>query len=298
MKKVLTVIAASFIAFTTTSYAHITNENTIYEDVEYSQAKEQLVALRSINAIGYESGANVFEPQKKLTKLDLAFHVSTFYALGGDEEESTLTKEQTAQLAVDKGYVDSLEGNATYQDVNKAYFDGKIDLKEEKKELTKEEFVFFLTYDLKDLLTKAHVTEGPTGTVDSVKVAGEEEITFVVDGKSYAFYGHGKVINGPVDLTQWKGKKIGESYLKDNALILVKADEKIAPLPQTEKDKIDALLVQKTVEKSTNAVKETKKEEKTTKTDEKEEKGFPIAPVVGVIVVVLLVVFFVGRKKK
>jgi len=298
MKKILTVIAASFIAFATTSYAHITNENTIYEDVEYSQAKEQLVALRSINAIGYESGANVFEPQKKLTKLDLAFHVSTFYALGGDEEENTLSKEQTAKLAVDKGYVNSLEGNATYQDVNKAYFDGKIALKEEKKELTKEEFVFFLTYDINDLLTKAKVTEGPVGKVDSVKVKGEEEITFTIDGKDYPFYGHGKVINGPVDLKKWEGKKIGESYLKDQALILVKADDKIASLPQTEKEKIDALLVKKTVEKSTTAVKETKKEEKPTKTDKKEEKGLPVAPIIGILVIVLLIVFFVGKKKK
>lgn len=208
--------------FSSTAWAHVSNEKTIYDDIQLSEAKEEIVYLRGLNVIAYEKGANLFKPQDKLTKGELAFWVATYKQLGGHET----MKEELQKAAVDKGFIHSLEGNATYADVNNAYFAGKATVEHPQAELTKEEFALFMgkylteKVDGKTLFETVGYEPGPTGVVEKVsfEMAGEGDnqykvFRFQVGGKEYQVSQHPKILYGPVDLSVWEGKKIKESWL-------------------------------------------------------------------------------------
>jgi hypothetical protein len=49
-------------------FAHVTNESNIYDDIEFSEAKEEILLLRGLNIIPYESGAQLFRPKEMLKR--------------------------------------------------------------------------------------------------------------------------------------------------------------------------------------------------------------------------------------
>lgn len=216
-------LAGFIVSFTSASVlAHVQNEKNLYSDIEYSEATQEIVLLHGIGVISMEGGANVYKPFELLTKSDLAFWAGSFHGLGGEDASVSSIRE----AALREGLIDTLEGLATYADVNQAYFAGKVESEEQEDEtLTREEFAlymatFFTTeIDGMTLFDMAEYTEGPTGIVTDVEKfeVTEGGNTFDVfrihiDGEWVQVSNHPKILNGPVDLSLWKDKAVVASW--------------------------------------------------------------------------------------
>ncbi|MGG0937584.1 hypothetical protein ABHN11_15985 [Brevibacillus centrosporus] len=81
----------------TNALAHITNEQNLYEDLQYSEAKAQIVYLSGLGVIAADHGTALFSPKEKLTRADLAYWAGSFFKLAGKEAKH----EEIAQAAVD-----------------------------------------------------------------------------------------------------------------------------------------------------------------------------------------------------
>jgi hypothetical protein len=214
---------ALVLMFPVRAFAHVVNENTIYDDIRYSEAKEDIVMLRGIGAIAAPAqGVNLFKPQDKLTKAELAYWSAAYNKIGGEQA----TMENLRKAAVADGLVDSLEGNATYGEVSKAYFAGKAAVQNANSELTREQFALFMGHFLKEkvdgktLYDMAGFTPGPSGLIEKVAektqgAGGNEDKVFIlsIGGKQYALDPHPKVVRGPTDLTVWKKKNLESSWI-------------------------------------------------------------------------------------
>lgn len=213
--------------FQSNIFAHVINEISIYEDIQLLKVKDEIIFLRGINVISEETGANLFRPQEKLKKVDLAYWAGNFKEVGTEgSNKNVIVKEAFA-----KGLVSSLEGNTTYSEVNHAYFDGKAILEQPDRELTREEFVIFMGQYLKKeingntLMKISGHTSGPVGIIEQVtsETVGEDKnkynvYTFTINGLDFKLSSHVKVLYGPIDLNLWKGKKIIESWISNGKL--------------------------------------------------------------------------------
>jgi hypothetical protein len=264
-------------------FAHVVNENTIYDDIQYSDAKADIVMLRGIGAIASpDHGVNLFKPGDKLTKAELAYWSAAFNKIGG--EQATMGDLQRAAVA--NGLVDSLEGNATYGDVNKAYFAGKATVQNANNELTREQFALFMGHFLKEkvdgktLYDRAGFEPGPTGVIEKVAAKTEgaggnadKVFTLTVGGKQYALDPHPKVIRGPTDLTVWKGKNVESSW------IALEGNRQVVKIIVAAKDQFSI--------------------DEISAGQQKPKKGLPIFPIsVSVILVVLVGWLFKSRVRR
>lgn len=249
MKKYLLVFTALLMTCSI-AFAHVTNENTIFDDTKNSNAKDDLVYLRTLNVIPpVETGANVYMPQDLLTKKDLGYWAAQFSNNDGKTDENGYVS-----LALKNHLIDSQDGNASYQDVITAFF-GKNALQDadiqklikgkENNALTKEDAALLLGQLINrpnhdGLFDKAGFKEGPTGTITKVFTGKETEdgdtfttYTFVVDGKKIVLDHHVKALHGPTTLENWAGKKLNETWISKGedgvGVVLVSVDKGIFP---------------------------------------------------------------------
>lgn len=122
--------------------AHITNEKNLYEDIATSEAAEEILYLRSMNAIAAEEGVNLFRPNEVLTREDLAVWAINFNLQNSIDHHGT-NGTHSPEEAVDKGLIDTIQGNATFEDVNKVFFNKTLRIAS-NKEITREEFAIFM----------------------------------------------------------------------------------------------------------------------------------------------------------
>src|SRR5690349_17935346 len=150
------IVAAAFLAafvWPGIGSAHVQNERSLYEDIQFSPAQKEIVYLRGISAISApETGAQLFRPDAKLTRAELAYWAGLFKL--PQEERETAVPADIRKAAVDKGIVSSLQGDGTYRDVSQAYFDGALNLKRPDETMTHEQFVVFLA---------GYLTQNPDG---------------------------------------------------------------------------------------------------------------------------------------
>lgn len=202
--------------------AHVTNEKNLYEDIEYSAAREDIMLLRALNAISPEEGVNLFRPQEVLTKKTLAVWALNFRIKTNTLKDDHGSTNISPEMAVNEGIVDNLQGNATYEDVNTAYFNGDLNISI-NKEITREEFAIFLgehfltRVDDKDMFERSGLSEGPSGKIEHAEALTEGGVgILIIDGLEYMLSLHPKIINGPSDVESLKNFTISESYMSKN----------------------------------------------------------------------------------
>lgn len=239
MRKTIAAVALA-VALTRPALAHVQNERSLYEDIQFSTAQKEIVYLRGISAISApESGAQLFRPEAKLSRETLAFWAGVFKA---SPQERAAKPEDIRKAAIEKKLVSSLDGEATYGDVNQAYFGGALKLEKPAETMTHEQFVTFLggylerNADGPTLFQMAGATKGPTGPVEKAeqrKVAhdGEEaEMYFMtLGGKEFQVAHHPKMLHGPTDLALWQGKTVEDSWLLGEGHSQVIAIAAVAP---------------------------------------------------------------------
>lgn len=200
---------------TATVVAHIKNEATQFPDIEFSDARFDIVMLVGAGIIPQTP---VFEPDKPLSMAELATWAALARGLGPGGETPDTTR--LAQSLIDAGLIESLEGDATYADINTLVFDGALTIEGRDSVPTKAEAARFIasyihTEAAKSFLTRRDLALGATGEVTAV-VAPEAGRGYVITigDVTLPMDIHGRVANGPTDLFQWEGRYVTHSFVQ------------------------------------------------------------------------------------
>lgn len=300
-RMLLLLITMLMILLPSAASAHVVNDQTIYEDIQYSAVKEQIVILSGLGVIPYEHGASLFKPNDKLTRKELALWAGTFLQI----KPANTPADEVIKAALDKGIVTSVQGNATYKEVDQAFFQGQAKVGRPDAELTREDLVVMMKPYLEQkvnghtLYKMVGFTPGPSGKVEDVTTKdmkdkdGKTIKAFIlhIDGKSFVLGAHPKIIQASVDPTAWKGKNVISSWLtKEDGteqLQLVTFEQQSANHAAKGNDS----------QSSTHTHAGHSSESDTAQTSV--SPGFPYFPAaIGVLIVLLAVWLFAKRKRK
>lgn len=220
MKRFVSIVSLLFLTMAPLKVdAHITNEKTLYEDIAFSDAFEEIMHLRAMNAISAEEGVNLYRP-KDLLKREVLAEWALNFTMQKDTHNEGNKEGVSPEKSVEEGLIDTIQGNATLDDVNKAFFNGTLSISDDK-EITREEFALFMgehfatKVDGKDFFERSGLSKGPSGTVDTVIPSkGSRSSTLSIDRKEYSLSDHPKILNGPSDEESLKGLNITDSYVR------------------------------------------------------------------------------------
>ena len=196
---------------------HIKNEATQFPDIEFSDARFDIVVLVGAGII---PETPVFEPDKALSNEELASWVALAQGLGrGGENPDTAA---LAAAALERGIVNSLAGDASVADLNRLFFDGNLGIEAGERTPTKAEAASFIATALgsevgKALLERRNLAAGVSGDVTEVALEqGHHGNVYVltIGGIKLQMDEHGRVANGPTDLLQWEGRSVRRSFIR------------------------------------------------------------------------------------
>jgi len=198
--------------------AHIKNEASQFPDIEFSDSRYDIVVLVGAGII---PETPVFEPDKPLSKRELAVWAALASDLGTGGE--TPDSAALADSALDHGLVDTLDGEATIEDLNNAIFAGALAVENVGDVPSKAEAATIIAQQLHQnagmvLLNTKGLRVGSTGVVSAVTTGdshhGAATYIITIEGTSLPMYSHGRVANGPVDLLQWQGRTVARSFVR------------------------------------------------------------------------------------
>lgn len=197
--------------------AHIKNEATQFPDIEFSDARFDIVLLVGAGII---PETPVFEPDKRLSMQELA----TWAALAEGLTQGGETPDVAAMsaLAVEHGLLDSVDGDATFSQLNELIFDSMLVLENPDQIPTKAEAASLIAAQLNSelglaLLKKRGLDRGASGMLSAVEARDGHHgnAYFITIGDTtLEMDAHGRVANGPTDLLQWQGKNISRSFVR------------------------------------------------------------------------------------
>jgi len=225
---------------------HIKNEATQFPDIEFSDARFDIVVLVGAGII---PETPVFEPDRALSNEELAAWAALAEGLGrGGENPDT---DALAAAALEQGVVDSLTGNASLADLNRIFFAGNIDIDDAERTPSKAEAASFIATALggeggRALLEKRNLAVGANGDVSAVVIEeGHHGNAYVltIGGNKLQMDEHGRVANGPTDLLQWEGRSVRRSFIRgrgEHAKWMYLEAEPREPAPAVDAPAVDA----------------------------------------------------------
>ncbi len=201
------------------AYAHIKNEATQFPDIEFADARFDIVVLVGAGII---PETPVFEPDAPFTRADLAVWaaLAADLAAGGETPDT----DALGKAALEQGLVDSVEGQATYEEVNNVFFDGQLTPDQPAAMPTRAEAATFIASHLDTaagaaLLARRGVRMGPSGHPARVELHrnpdGGNTYMITIGDTSLPMFAHGRVANGPTDLVQWDGRTVRRSFIRE-----------------------------------------------------------------------------------
>ncbi|TBL77298.1 hypothetical protein [Paenibacillus thalictri] len=223
MYKYLTWLLALLLMLPTVVSAHIANEQSLYDDIAYSDARDPIVLLSGLGVIPYTHGAALFKPKDVLSRSDLAYWAGSFTGAAGEQTDAQAIR----KAALAKGLLSSLDGDATAEDINQAYFQGKASIQLPAGPITREAFAQLMgkwvssPVNGKSLADAAGFIAGPAGTLEKVATkevkdgSGKTSTVTVlsIGGTSLELNAHPKVLHAAADAAVWEGKKVEASWL-------------------------------------------------------------------------------------
>ena len=211
--------------FSTSASAHVLNKNNTFSDLRLSEYANDIVLLSSLGIVSNLDESLEYQPQKTLTAQDLAAWTAKYHGIDAD------TSAQLAQAALEQQLVSTIDGEATYQLVNEAFFQNQLDIHNPAETWTRDEFAAFVAKHVhtdiggQTLLQMSGYTEGPTGKVEAVErvqkltETGSKANVYMltIDGEVYEMGMHPRAIADSADPAVWVGQTISESYFGLNA---------------------------------------------------------------------------------
>lgn len=198
--------------------AHILNETSQFPDIKTSEARFDIVLLVGAGVV---PETPEFEPDKNLARTDLAAWAAQLAGLLKSADKPDI--KALASAALEQGLVSSLEGDATYADLNKVFLLGKGATGEADAVPTRAQAASYLVAGLLtpvagSLLEKTAIVPGPTGVVTSVESKtnpdGGSSQFLAIGDTSLPVYTHAKVGNGSSSLAKWKGLTVRRSFIR------------------------------------------------------------------------------------
>ncbi len=199
--------------------AHILNETSQFPDIKTSEARFDIVLLVGAGVV---PETPQFEPDKKLARTDLAAWAAQTAGLLKSADKPDI--KALANAALEQGLVSSLEGDATYADLNKVFLQGKgatgvaADAVPTRAQAASYLVAGLLTPVAGSLLEKTAIVPGPTGVVTSVESKtnpdGGSSQFLAIGDTSLPVYTHAKVGNGSSSLAKWKGLTVRRSFIR------------------------------------------------------------------------------------
>jgi len=199
--------------------AHILTETSQFPDIKTSDARFDIVVL--VGA-GIVPETPEFGPDKNLSRTDLAAwgaHAASLLGKTSDKPDVNAL----ARAALEQGLVKSLDGDATYADINALFFNDKDTPTQADAVPTRAQAASYLAKGLVkpvpgSLLEKSGLQAGPTGEVTKVESRTNPDggsSSYVTIGETtLPVYTHAKVGNGPSDITKWKGLTARRSFVR------------------------------------------------------------------------------------
>ena len=214
------VLVAIVVSFSfDNAVAHIKNEASQFPDIEYSDARFDIVLLVGAGMI---PETPVFEPDALFTRADLATWAALAEDLGAGGE--TPDTDALATAALEQGLIASIDGQATYEDINTVFFRGQLAPDRPAATPTKGEAASYIATHLASsageaLLARRGVRTGPAGYAAQVELKrnpdGGNTYMITIGDTSLPMYAHGRVANGPTDLAQWDGRTVRRSFIRE-----------------------------------------------------------------------------------
>ncbi len=205
--------------------AHIKNEASQFPDIEYSDARFDIVVLVGAGII---PETPVFEPDAPFSRFDLATWAALAENLGvGGETPDT---DALAAAALQQGLVESTDGQATYEEISDMFFRGQLTPDRPAATPTKGEAASYIATHLTTsagevLLAGRGVRMGPAGHVARVESQsnpdGGNTYMITIGAMSLPMYAHGRVANGPIDLVQWDGRTVRRSFIREQGDLIL-----------------------------------------------------------------------------
>lgn len=198
--------------------AHIQSEKNLFPDIKDSDARFDIVVLV---AAGVVPETKEFGPDQKLSRADLAAWAATAAKLvESSEKPDTAT---LAKAALDKGLVKSIDGEATYAELNAVFLEGKDQPAQADAVPTRGQAASYLVKGMLtaadgSLVGKAGLKAGPAGVVSKVESRtnpdGGSTTYMTIGDQTLPVYTHGKVGNGPTDLAKWNGLNARRTFIR------------------------------------------------------------------------------------
>lgn len=215
----LALASTSLIFAVGSAFAHIKNEASQFPDIEFSEARFDIVLLVGAGII---PETPVFEPDAAFSRRDLAAWaaLAADLAAGGETPDT----QALAAAAVEHGLVPSIDGEATFGDISRVFFEGQVTPNDPDARPSRAEAASFIARHLDTaagvaLLARRGVRQGPSGETARVETRqnpdGHASYVITIGDTSLPMYAHGRVANGPTDLVQWDGRKIRRSFIRE-----------------------------------------------------------------------------------
>ncbi len=210
-------LVVSFLAITPVM-AHIMTDTSQFPDVKSSEARFDILVLVGLGVI---PETTTFEPERKLSRFDLAVWAAMDAKLGPEGEKPDVTA--LANAAKEKGLVMILEGDATYADINTLFFQDKHDASQAATVPTRAQAASYILAGLvspvgASALENKSVVPGPVGVVSAVEEKtnpdGGTSFLITIGEITLPMYTHGRVGNGPSDLSKWKDRTVRRSFIR------------------------------------------------------------------------------------
>ena len=208
-------ICSFLVLITTNVSAHVMNSQSVFEDLHYTEAEEAILVLSALGVVSAESGKQTFRPQDPLTREELGAFVGGYLGFEGEQ------RAELAQQALKNGYLSSTKGEATYGDVNQAFFENQLPVENPEGMMTREEFAQFVAANLETdigghtLASMSGYVAGPTGMIEKVQQV-EKAYELTIDGNVYELGMHPYVLAETVDPLVWQGMSLTKSWIGPN----------------------------------------------------------------------------------
>lgn len=208
----------------TSAFAHVMNEDNVFDDLSISEASKEIVLLAALGVISYQDAEITFRPQDPLTAKDLAAWVGSYYGLEGTSSM------ELAQAALADELITTIDGEATYALVNEAFFHGTLQLTNADDTMTREQFAKFVASHVHTdmgghtLMEMSGFVAGPTGVIEKVERVTKQTSTggnaniyqLTIGGQVYEMGMHPRAITDSVDPLVWEGLNVAESWYGPN----------------------------------------------------------------------------------
>jgi hypothetical protein len=215
------VFTLVYIFFTVSNVvAHTDNETTLFPDIKTTEPRFDVILLVSIGIIPVTEN---YHPDDRLSRHDLAAWGTLATGLAEAGEKPMI--KSLADIALASGLIDTVDGDASYADINKVLFKGLLSPDSPKANPTRADAAKFIAANLSNgikgdtLLESRGMFFGPTGEVTSVETRtnpdGGTSYFITIANETYPMYPHGKLANGPTDLKLWQEKKVRRSVVRN-----------------------------------------------------------------------------------